>query len=213
MTSAQFNSLVVGYCRKSTEEDERQVMPLDRQREAIHAEAVRRELTVSRWFLDAASGNDIRRDGYRSLAQFGSENKQTDVMPGTMLCYSYDPFSRSVDRHVMASMHDYSRAILRLHDYGWELDFAITPKSANGMIDAMLGTINPIMAADYISKLSASTREGKKRVGTAGFWVGGPDPWPSARFDTRLGVKLLPAQRSSNAACILVPLSHRDVGL
>jgi DNA invertase Pin-like site-specific DNA recombinase len=204
---------VVGYGRKSTEEEDRQVMSLDRQKDEVYKAAARQNRVVSEWFSDAYSGKNFDRDGYKKLIRFCSLHKQPTDAPGTVLCYEYDRFARSVDRNFKVNMYEYHRAVLELHDLGWELDYVLTPRSGEMLADVLMGSIKPIMAGEYLTKLSTTSRAGKRRVGQEGFWLGGPPPWPAARYDTRIGVQLLRHQRSSNAACILVPESDAQVRL
>lgn len=204
---------LIGYGRKSTEEDDRQVMSLDRQKDEIYKAAERQHHAVSEWFTDSYSGKNFNREGYKRLLRFCSLNRQPPDAPGTILCYEYDRFARSVDSNFKVNMHEYHRAVLELHDLGWELDYVLTPRSGEMLADVLMGSIKPIMAGEYLTKLSTTSRAGKRRVGQEGYWIGGPAPWPAARFDTRINVKLVKSQRSSNAASILVPHSEEQVRL
>jgi hypothetical protein len=129
---------------------------------------------------------------------------------GRVVCLDYDRFARPVDGRLRVSDIEYQRQRIALHDAGWELDYVLTPKTGNAMQDALVGAMKSAMSGEYIEKLSAVSRAGKRRAAVAGNWNGGPPPWPAERIDARTGRRLARGERASNGQAVLGPPSNPD---
>lgn len=198
-------SPVFGYVRKSTEDADRQVMSLERQREAI--ERFVREKgwdVVDLWFEETQSAKDFARPVYLQMLATCEANAQRG-QPGRVICLDYDRFARSVDKQLKVSPIEYQRQVIRLHDAGFELDYVLSPKSGNALQDGLTGALKSLMAGEYIEKLSVSSRSGKRKAGINGCWNGGPAPFPAERYDARTGRRLERGERASNGQSVLGP--------
>ena len=197
---------VVGYTRKSTEEDSKQVASHDRQHEQIELfvrATLKREVTA--WFQDSKSGKDFNRPDFLKLIAFCESNPQSKRTPGVVVCTDYDRFGRPVDEFKKVDLLEFQRWIIRLSDSGWTLDFVLTPKSNNSLLDGLTGSMKAIMSSEYIEKLSINARSGKRKAAQKGLWNGGPPPFPSARYDATSGRQLQRGERAGNGASLLGP--------
>lgn len=197
---------VFGYVRKSKEESDKQVMSLERQREEVAKFVASRGWgVVDRWFEETQSGKDFDRPAYKRLLAACEANTQRHGSTGRVVCLDYDRFARSVDARLKTNPLEYQRQVIRLYDAGWELDYALTPKSGNMMQDSLTSAMKSLMAGEYIEKLSMTSRSGKRKAGINGNWNGGPPPFPAARYDARTGRRLERGERASNGQSVLGP--------
>jgi hypothetical protein len=198
-------SPVFGYIRKSKTEADKQVMSLEEQREAIVAFVASRGWgQVDLWFSDELTAKDFDRPGFSTLMATCAANMQRGK-PGHIVVLDYDRFARPVDKNIKVDDIEYQRQRVAIHDAGFEIDYALTPKSGNSMQDALVGAMKVAMSGEYIEKLSIRSRAGKRKVGMNGYWAGGPAPFPADRYDARTGRRLDRGERASNGQSVLGP--------
>jgi DNA invertase Pin-like site-specific DNA recombinase/predicted nucleic acid-binding Zn-ribbon protein len=209
------NRPVVAYTRKSREQGDFQVHSLERQRDAIEAYVIQHKLgDIDEWFADEQSGKDFVRPGYDALLRFCELHPQPTHALGTVVCLDYDRFSRPVDESLKVSPLEYQRQVIRLKDAGWELDFVLTPRSGNALLDGITSTIKASMAGEYLEKLSHNVRDGRRKGRANGTWLGGPAPFPTVRYnvdDTTYKRPLGRKDHARNGQSVLGPdLEHPE---
>ena len=198
---------VIGYTRKSKTEATKQVASHEQQAEKIVKFAEARGYgSVKRWFQDSQTGTNFDRAKWKELVEWCEANNQPPDAPGWIIAFDIDRVGRPTNKaKSRTAIREFSRWELRLADAGWEFDFVESPRTGEETADNVVSTIKRQMAAQYSVDLSRKAKRGKVNIGTKGYWLGGPPPFPAERFDTLSQRYLERGQRGSNGAVVLAP--------
>lgn len=159
----------VAYIRKSTSGTgengvERQEGSFDRQRAAIEDYAKRKEITITKWYEDEASGKTLRkREKFREMVRDAEAGKFKMIIFG-----EYDRFMRNV--------HEAMRYEVLFEDLGVELNFT-NLSNDGGEEDHIIKSVVRSMAARYSIDLATRCLQGMIQKAEKGSWLGGIPPY------------------------------------
>lgn len=177
----------VGYVRKSSESEDKQVRSTAQQRAQIEAHAG--PMTQDLWFSDDASGRSFDRPSFQRLLSFCKTNPQPKSAPGKVWFFDVSRFGRIVDAETGkpdVDATEYQR--LHLKALGWLVCFVSGPNTGTPLIDGVLRVVQMEASSQYTTDLSAKVSAGKADAARGdselgGWWTGGVAPYGTQRYD------------------------------
>lgn len=209
---------VLVYTRKSSESDDQQAASHEQQRSEIFKAfgEIPRELEVGKrkiqlWYEDSKSGKTFEaRPGFMSMLAFCEQHPQPEGYPGTIYMWQDDRFGRALKSDGSTDVRTMKRYAWRFEDAGWRFQYVRQTRTGVEYIDDILDTLSFQQNADYIVKLSAGIRRGKKDWALKGFWTGGAAPFPAARMEAHSKRILGPGVYSTEPTVLAEDREHPE---
>jgi site-specific DNA recombinase len=149
------------YTRKSTEEDDRQILSLDAQERECRTYASRHSITIDELIREAHSARKPGRPVFSAMLQ-KIERLRNKGVPVRILCHKPD--------RLLRNLGDYAR-ISDLMDAGVQCEF-VTGSYPNNAQGKMAFGINVIFAKYYVDNLSEEVKKGMRQKIERGEWPG-----------------------------------------
>lgn len=171
------------YLRRSTDDDERQVASLPRQREEI--EATFGPVPDRFVFEDRESGAGWDRTGLNQMYRWCKlHEKAPDEPVGAILVWDESRFGRPVNERMTAvDLAKYDREVARFLALGWELRSVREERARTGndTVDRVLRVLQQNEAGSKLVTMSKDVKSGIDHLRKEGYWPGGMAPFPSVR--------------------------------
>jgi hypothetical protein len=178
-----FAPKVIAYLRRSTDDDERQVASLPRQRKEI--EEAFGPIEERFIFEDKETGSDWSRPGLRRMYEWCRLHEKAPEEPvGIIACWDESRFGRPVnDRMTAVDLAKYEREIARFLALGWQVISVRERENSTGsdIADAVLRIVNRTQAGEKLVGLSRDVKSGLQHLRENGYWGGGIPPFPTVR--------------------------------
>jgi len=173
---------IVGYVRKSSESEDKQVRSTAQQKEKIVEKFG--ELTHGLWFEDnGVSGRSFDRPEFQRLLSFCRANKQPLKRPGRIAIYDVSRFGRIVNEENKPDVDAMEFMRLQLKQLGWNLAWVEGPTSENELVNHFLRIMESQASGEYTANLSKKVTNGKADAALNGWWPGGVAPFGASRFN------------------------------
>jgi DNA invertase Pin-like site-specific DNA recombinase len=173
---------IVGYVRKSSESEDKQVRSTVQQKQKIIEKFG--ELSRGLWFEDnGVSGRSFDRPEFQRLLSFCRANKQPLRKPGRIAIYDVSRFGRIVTEENKPDVDAMEYMRLQLKQLGWNLAWVEGPTSENELVNHFLRIMESQASGEYTANLSKKVTNGKADAALNGWWPGGVAPFGASRYN------------------------------